>query len=389
MTIARFAVASRCLTVLACFLLFGCFITAASAQGPSQESIKIALNTKIPEDPAAVVARVSNTPILAGDILPRVDGRIKEITSKSPTEPSPQELQYMRAVLFRSLLSQTIQLKMLRESFLLSQVGTQNADKRKEAETKLQSRARQMFAESEVPRLYEQYKVSSVDEIDAKLREEGSSFELTKRDFTDQMLAHLYRMDSIPKKPDVTLAEIQIYYEDNQEKYQVKAQARWEQLTASFESSGSRDAALKTINEMGREAYFGGSMNAVAKAKSQEPMASKGGLHDWTNRGSLASTIVEDQVFSLPLGVMSEVIEDQEGLHIVRILDRHEAGTKPLSELQDQIRDVLRQKKIEEATKKVTKEMARRIPVWTLYPDDIDGSFQLADDESASLTTVK
>ncbi len=366
----------RLLTFVICLTCSGA--TLVQAQGPSPDAIRQALETRVPDDPAEIVAVVNTAKILAADILPRVDGRIKEITDQTPQKPSELELQYMRARLFRSLLSQTIQLKMLRESFLISQVGTQNAEKRDEADKKMQARALQLFAESELPKLYKKLGVNSVDEVDAILREKGSSFESTKRDFIDQMLAYLYQSDKIKKDPPVDLIEIQNYYLDHKADYQFKAQVRWEQLTASFEKTGGRQQAIGAINEMGREAFFGGSMQAVAKAKSNEPFASRGGLHEWTNQGSLASTKIESQLFNLPTGVMSEVIEDEDGMHIVRVLGRREAGIKPLSELQDEIRDAIKQQKIETNTLQVTKEMSRRIPVWSLYPEDVEGALQLA-----------
>lgn len=363
--------------ILLAALLFGA-ASGTRGQGPSPEQIRRALETEIPEDPAVVVARVGHSVILAGDLLPRVEARVKEISSQSSQPLGELERRYMQAMIFRSLLNQTIQLKILRESFLLSQVGTQTADKRQDAEKLLQARATQMFHESELPRLFEKFGVYSVSEVDQKLREQGSSYESTRRDFIDQMLAHLYRSDAIPRDPEVTLSEIRYYYEDNLDRYRFQAQARWEQLTATFERCGSREATLQRITEMGREAYFGGSMQAVARAKSQEPFARQGGVHDWTTRGSLASTILEDQVFTLPLGVMSEVIEDAVGMHIVRVLERREAGVRSISELQDEIRQTLKEQKIEAAIQKVTAEMTRRVPVWTIFPSDIEGSYELA-----------
>ncbi len=363
-------------------VVFG--VASSMAQGPSPEQVRKALESDIPDDPAGVVAVVGQTFILAGDLLPRVEARVKEISDKSPQPPGEMEVRYMRAVIFRSLLNQTIQLKILRESFLLSQVGTQAADKRQGAENQLQARARQMFHESELPRLYKKFGVYTMSEVDQKLREQGSSVESARLDFIDQMLAHLYRSDVIPRDPEIAMIEIRNYYHDHLESYQVKAQARWEQLSATFERCGDRDATLLAINEMGREAYFGGSMQAVARAKSQEPFAARGGVHDWTRRGSLASPILEDQIFSLPLGVMSEVIEDEVGMHIVRVLERKPEGIRPISELQDEIREKLKEEKVEIAIKKVTVEMARRVPVWTIFPDDIDGSFELATSAAAA-----
>jgi len=360
-------------------LLFGIFSPeVAISQSPDPDEVRRALEAQIPEDPAAVVAWVSKTPILVGEIMPRVDSRIREITSKSEQTPNEQEMKYMQSVLFRQLLTQTIQLKMLRESFLLSQVGTQSAEKRNDAAKKLESRALQMFTESEQPKVYKRLGVNTVDDLDKALQAEGSSFESTKRDFIDQMLAYLYRSDAIEKDPEVTLVEIQNYYNDHKTQYQFKAQVRYEQLTASFEKTGNRDAGQAKIEEMGREAFFGGSMQAVAKAKSDEPFAKRGGLHEWTNRGSLASSIAEEQLFSLPIGVMSEVVEDDDGLHIFRVLARRPEGVRPLSELQDEIRGILKKQKTSAATKRVTEEMTRRIPVWTIFPDDIKGSILLA-----------
>lgn len=351
--------------------------------GPSREEIELVVANGVPDDPAKVVAVVGQTRILAGDLIPRVDGRLNEIIAKASKSPSDLERNYIRAVIFRSLLNQSIQLKILRESFLLSQVGTQTADKRRDAEKKLQSRANQMFQESELPRLYKKYNVHSVSEVDQKLRENGSSYDSTRMDFIDQMLAHLYRSEAIPRDPEIALVEIRNYYDDNIEKYQFKAQARWEQLTATFEKSGGRDQAITLINEMGREAYFGGSMQAVAKLKSHEPFAARGGVHDWTTKGSLASVTLDEQIFSLPLGVMSEVIEDEFGMHIVRVLERKPAGTKPISELQDEIRERLKQQKIEAAIKKVSSETTVRVPVWSIYPEDIPGALPLVDNQVA------
>ncbi|HBJ35066.1 MAG TPA: peptidylprolyl isomerase [Planctomycetaceae bacterium] len=345
--------------------------------------MKRALEVGVPEDPAEVVAVIGQSRILAGDLVPRVDARLMEIVSRAKQPPSDMEIQYIRSVIFRSLLNQSIQLKILRESFLLSQVATQTSDKRRDAERKLESRAIQMFQESELPRLFKRYNVFTVSEVDQKLRETGGSYESTRLDFIDQMLAHLYRSEAIPRDPAIALVEIRNYYDDNIDQYRVKAQARWEQLTASLEKSGGREQAIELITAMGREAYFGGSMQAVAKLKSHEPFAGRGGVHDWTARGSLASTKLDEQIFSLPIGVMSEVIEDEVGMHIVRVLERKPAGVKSISELQEDIREKLKQEKIEAAIKKVTSEMTLRVAVWSIYHEDIPGALPLADTQLA------
>jgi parvulin-like peptidyl-prolyl isomerase len=332
------------------------------------------LEVTLPDDPAAVIAVVGKSNVLLGDLLPQVDARIAEVEEKSGQQISAEQLREARLSLVRGLLGKTIQAKMMRESFLLEQVGSENADKREEADAKLSGRARQMFHEAELPELKEQYGTNDLRELDGMLRKKGSSLLARQRDFVDQMLGHLYIRGNVNRKPEVSLSEIITEYEAEKENFFKPERARWEQLTVLSANFPNEQAARDAIQEMGREAVFGGSMQAVARDRSQEPFASKGGVHDWTSRGSLASEKLDAQVFSLPLNKISGVIQDSQGFHIVRVLEREEAGYTASSELQDELRAKIRERKIETSQRNALDRMRAKIPVWTLFPDDIPGS---------------
>ena len=365
------------LSALIALLLVVCSISFAAAQAPTPMQIADAVDVQLPEDPATVVAVIGNDRVLYGDVSPKVEARIAEVMGKTEQEIPAEQLHYARVNLTRSLLGQTIRNKMMRASFLLDQVGTQSADKRREAEETMTVKARQMFYEAEIPELYEQYEVTSLRDLDEQLREKNSSLAARERDFIDMMLGHLYIRGKVEKDPKVSIAEIVGYYQTHLAEYEHPARSKWEQLSVLFENFPSRQAAYEAIEAMGREAYFGGSMQAVARAKSQEPYASSGGVHDWISKGSLASEILDEKVFSLPIGKMSEIIEDGEGFHIVRVLDRQAAGVTPLSDLQDEIRTKIRQQKINTSQQSVMEEMQARVPVWTMFPDDVPGSMPL------------
>ncbi|MEL6106752.1 MAG: peptidylprolyl isomerase, partial [Planctomycetota bacterium] len=256
----------------------------------------------------------------------------------------------------------------------LDQVGTQSAEKREEAAKLMDSRARQMFTENELKALQKKYDTDSLDELDKILRSEGSSLLARQRDFADMMLGHMYMRSKVDQDPEVTIAEINARYTRDNEKYRQGAQARWEQLSVLFSNHPSREAAQKAISDMGREAYFGGNLQAIARQKSEEPFADDGGVHEWTTKGSLASKPIDEQVFSIPLDRMSEIIEDETGLHIIRVLERKQAGVQPLAELQDQIREELKKKKILDSQNEMLKQMQERVPVWSLFPDDFPGA---------------
>ena len=372
-----FAHAACCLVAFVTSIAVSSTRCQISAQQPPGLAQALAEADQMPTDPAAVVAIVGEDMILLGDILPRVEARIAEVVAKNGGEIPEQQVKLARYSLSRPLLAQAIQNKMMRASFLNDQVGTQNMDKRVEAGKRLEAKAIQMFYESELPQLKEQYKTNDLSELDKLLREKGNSFEGRQREFVDMMLGHLYIRSKVEKDPNVSISEINQYYLDHKQDFSKPTRARWEQLSILFSEHPDRQEAQKAIWEIGREAFYGGNLQAIAKEKSEEPFASKGGLHDWTEKDSLASEEMNKQIFSIQTGAMSEIIEDANGLHIIRVLERVEAGITSLSEVQDEIRSKIRAEKISQSQKTVLEEMQVRIPVWSLFPKDTPGAMPL------------
>jgi len=248
-----------------------------------------------------------------------------------------------------------------------------------------------MFFETELPELKKQYKAKDLNDVDAALREKGTSLAARQRDFVDAMLGHLYMRSKVERDPDVSIAEIAEYYAEHKQEFQRPSRARWEQLTVLFEKHPSRDEAYRKIWKMGRDVIYayGGNVEPVAKASSEEPFAQEGGVHDWTAKGSLASSNLDEQIFSIPLNAMSEIIEDDQGFHIVRVLERQEAGFIPLSEIQDDIRAKIREEKIAASQRELMEDIKDRIPVWSLFPDDMPAAKPLPESVTKRIRPTK
>lgn len=341
---------------------------SANAQMSEQDLAEVAA-IELPEDPATLVAMVGQQQILLGELMPKIEARLNAIAKQSPTPIPPDQLRIARNAYFKQLLDQTIQIKMLRQSFLLDKVGTAPFDKRRDAEQQMTDNARKLFVNMKLPELKKSMKTESLSEIDRKLREQGSSLKALEYEFIDQMLSHLYLQDKVDRDPEISIAEIIQYYRAHESEFEHSARARWEQLTVNFENFDSRESAYQAIWEMLQEARFGGSMQAVARAKSQEPFAKGGGVHEWTNRGSLASEVLDEQIFRLPLAQISDVIEDTAGFHVIRVLEREAAGVTALSQVQDKIRTKLRRQKVAAAEQRVMKELTQSVAVWSMFPE--------------------
>jgi parvulin-like peptidyl-prolyl isomerase len=121
------------------------------------------------------------------------------------------------------------------------------------------------------------------------------------------------------------------------------------------------------LASMGNEVLAGRPFAEVARAKSEGPTAAAGGAFDWTTKGSLASKQLDEAVFSLPEGQLSAIIEEEQSLHVVRVVEREEAGRTPFVEAQVEIRARLTAERHEQALQDYLAKLRVRTPVWTVF----------------------
>src|SRR5262249_27487059 len=160
------------------------------------------------------------------------------------------------------------------------------------------------------------------------LREMGSSVEREKRQFIDQTLGQQWIHQQLKSDKEVTHQDMLDYYRDHATDYDYPAQCRWEQISVRISKHPSKQAAFQILAEMGNRIYNGAPFAEVAKSGSDALSAQKGGENDWTIKGSLASEPLDKALFSLPVGQLSPIIEDSRQFHIVRVIERKEAGRK-------------------------------------------------------------
>ena len=210
-------------------------------------------------------------------------------------------------------------------------------------------------------------------ELDAKLREQGSSLERFKRNWIEQQLAGGWLGQQVKaEKKHVTHEDMLKYYYDHLAEYDYPAKARWEQLMVRLDKSPNPSAARDKLARMGNDVMQGANLAEVAKAHSEGPTASEGGQFEWTSRNSLASTVLDEAIFALPIGRLSPVLNDDRGLYIIRVVERADAGRKSFSDVQGEIKKAI-EKSREDAKTEEQKEylarLRREIPVWTIFDD--------------------
>lgn len=313
--------------------------------------------------PSQIIAWVGDQPIQVGDVMPMVEQimapHLAELDPKV-VEQQKMQIDQQKDKLMKQALDSSIQSKLLYLDFL----RTIPADKKKEMLPKITSRAEEQFLEKQLPEAIKKAKVETQAELDAKLREYGSSLERQKQSFVERALGQSVLSQKVNYEPEITHQAMLDYYYAHIQDYELAARSRWEKLTVRFDRCASKQEAWAALGSMGNEVLCGAPLHAVAQRQSQGIDAAEGGYHDWTSRGSLASETLDQAVFTLPIGRLSERLEDSEGFHIVRVIERTQAGRVPFEQAQVDIKETLRKEHIKSQITAYVAKLKQEIPVW-------------------------
>src|SRR3989304_1205078 len=115
----------------------------------------------------------------------------------------------------------------------------------------------------------------------------------------------------------------------------------------------------------------------LAKSKSDGLTAKDGGEHDWTTQGALKAATIDHALFTLPVGQMSPILESEQGFHIVRVLERKPAGRKPFTEVQNDIRDKLKDERFHDAVEEHLAKPHKDARIWTVYTGPVSAAVLL------------
>src|SRR5690606_13315223 len=85
------------------------------------------------------------------------------------------------------------------------------------------------------------------------------------------------------------------------------------------------------------------------------------------------TTILDEAIFGLPVGALSQILESDRGLHIVRVVERTEAGERSFMEVQPDIKKQLKQERIQKQVQEYLDQIRNETPVWTMYDKEPGG----------------
>ncbi len=323
-----------------------------------------AADARVPGDlfqPARVLAIVGDKPILVGDMLFDINERIERAAPDAPDAIKAQQ----RERLISLALPTQIDKRLLYVDVVKGLPPEADLDKMFESIGK-------SFDQEALPEFLKKQSFNSALEFDVYLRKLGGSLRQFRQAWIEDQFVKYFVSQKLKSNYEPTHAEMWKYYQEHLTEYSYAARARWQQLLIRFDRVPDKTEARRMIAELGNKVVYGASFEAVTRDNSQDLNADKDGQQGWVNKGSLAAEELDKAIFTIPVNELSDIIETKIGFHIVRVLERNEAGTTPFHEAQVDIKEKLIQQHRNKQLEDYINKLRRQIPI-----EIVDKSVQL------------
>ena len=307
-------------------------------------------------EPSRVVAIVGGDPIFVGDMLFEANQLIEKHMKGAPEAAKVHQ----RANLIKRLLRKYVDQKIL---FISTTGGLPEGADLED----VISQAEKTFNDQALPEIMKRSGVTSTAQFDGNLRAQGSSIRQMRRAWAKDQVSRYLLAEKVNVRKDVTHQELIDTYRDNYDSYANIAKSRWEKIEIKFSKAGGRFAAKDKMDDIYQRLVHGGNFQAIAKKESHGFKASKGGQHDWTQKGSMVSKEVDKAIFTLPQGRLSEIIETKDSFLVVRVIERVDAYHTSFEEVQSDIKKKIINERRDSEFKKYLKKIRKEIPVE--YPE--------------------
>src|SRR5262245_13000683 len=201
----------------------------------------------------------------------------------------------------------------------------------------------------------------------------AAHFEAHKNDFKipekRKIRYVLIDLDAIRAKTVIPAADVERTYNNSIEQYTTPEQVRASHILLKTE--GKDDAAVKaTAEEILKQARAGADFAELARKHSEDEQSAKnGGDLDYFGRGRMVPEF-DQAVFAMQPNQISDLVKTQYGYHIIKLVDKKVATTRPLAEVRQQITDQLAYERAQAQAADLAQKLEKQIS----RPSDLDSA---------------
>src|SRR5262245_22287248 len=198
-------------------------------------------------------------------------------------------------------------------------------------------------------------------------------FEKNKAKYTipEKRKAKYIFFESLKLRADIKITddELRQYYEQHKDEYTLPERVKAQHIL--FKTQGKTPEEIEKIKEKARgvleRAKKGEDFGSLAKQYSEDTTASAGGDLGDFGRGQMVPEF-EKAAFSLGVGAISDLVQTQFGIHIIKVNGKQERRERPFEELKEAIRPIVETRKAEQRAS----ELAQQVAVDLVSNKDLD-----------------
>ena len=174
----------------------------------------------------------------------------------------------------------------------------------------------------------------------------------------------LLDLNQLKQNTPVTDDELKAIYQQNIQQYEVPDRVHAEHILLT--TVGKTDAEVAEVKKQAEDILAqarkkGANFEELAKKYSEDPGSkTKGGDLGWLVHGQTVPEF-DKAAFSTPKGEISDLVRTQYGFHIIKVLDKENAHTKPFDEVKDSIRTPYLLQKVDQEAADIADQMSSQI----------------------------
>lgn len=197
----------------------------------------------------------------------------------------------------------------------------------------------------------QQYKLGSMEELEAEVTKSGQDFEDFKGQIRDQLLTQEIIRKEVGSRIIISHEDVVKYYNDHKSEFIRPEMVVLREIFVSTEGKSETDIPAlrkKADNLRDRVLKNGDDFGELAKHYSDSSTAQQSGELGAFERSKLDPKIAE-KVFALNRGQMTDVLETKTGFEILQVRERFDAGEQPLDKIEPEISNRLYEQKMDPA----------------------------------------
>jgi peptidyl-prolyl cis-trans isomerase SurA len=217
-----------------------------------------------------------------------------------------------------------------------------------------------------------QMNLTSMEELEKAAESQGISYEEFKQTTRNQIITQRVIGQEVGSHMALGKDEVKKFYEEHQSEMEQPEQIRLSEILVAPKASpapggpaappaavtplapapADADAALAAAQakaqDLLEQIHKSANFDDLAKKQSDGPSAAQGGDLSYFKRGVLAKEL-EDRVFALKAGEVTDVIRTKQGFVILKVTEHQMAGIPTLKEMEPRIQDALYMQRLQPA----------------------------------------